>query len=474
MSVRLALFAVGGLALAVVLFFALGGAPQAAPPAMPTASVPAPKPSTGAGERTDAADATGEQSAAWAGHCDTLFGADVSEDCLVALDVRFLDSEPYQLPGLAMQAALVEVPDAPTWRELFTDPVATRERALEALSREECAREEGGISPELAEACGAAAIAHFAALKALCAKGPRLKFHLRRGLPEVLAELPATFKGERLGDLEDSDLYWRRRGQIEESYRWRAWAVTKCDRLPETVLDGVFADTPDLDALSRQHDPRNLIHKINDPLSSLRWPDPDYEANVATRRRAAPPTPRGAPPDTEFAAWVEAYRPFDVLEMPGDHDRWETYSCDWSAEQRYEAHRLMGIAARLGNQWAMTQYRTQRLRDLQYHIDLWATHRVLSEVQYAKYLKSPQSRVEAANGALSHAEDLGVRVDRERLLWLVGAASAAEAAWEADTLARWARGEAWQSADRAHEDAGDQERAAGAADENSKRPPKPH
>ena len=402
---------------------------------VPTASAPAPEPSTGAGTSADDAEAKGDRQATWAGHCDTLVGADVSEDCLAVLDARFLDGEPYQLPGLAMQAALVEVPDAPTWREIFADSLATRARALEMLSREECAREEGGISPELAQACGAAAIAHFAALKALCAKGPRLKFHLWRGLPEVLAELPATFKGERLGDLEDSDLYWRRRGQIEESYRWRAWAVTKCDRLPEAALDGVFADTPDLDELSRQHDPRDVIRKVNDPFASLRGPHADYEANVAARRRTAPPTPMTAPPDMDFAAQVEAYRPFDVLEMPGDHNRWETYSCDWSAEQRYEAHRLMGIAARLGNQWAMTQYRTQRLRDLQYHIDLWATHRVLSEVQYAKYLKSTERRAEAANGALRLADDLGVRVDRDRLLWLVGPASAREAAWEADTLA---------------------------------------
>ena len=461
MSMRLALFIIGGVALAVALFFALGGTRQVAAPVVPNASAPAPEPSTGAGTSADGADATGEQQAAWAGHCDTLFGADVSEDCLAALDARFLDGEPYQLPGLAMQAALVEVPDAPTWRELFADPLATRARALDALAREECVREKGGVSPELAEACGADAIAHFAALKALCAKGPRLKFHLRRGLPEVLAQMPATFEGftfghpfvatplledvpppvegARLHHLEDSDLYWRRRTEMEESYRWRAWAVTKCDRLPVGALDGVFPDTPDLRTLSRQHDPRAMIDKMHDPSApSLQWPHRDYEANVAARRRAAPATPRGTAPDAEFVAQVEVARPFDVLEVPGDHNRWETYSCDWSAEQRYEAHRLMGIAARLGNQWAMTQYRTQRLLDLRYRYDLREKHPVLWQVQSAKYHESPQRRAEAANLALSLAEELDMRIDRDRLLWLVGPASAAEADWEARAIEAFA------------------------------------
>ena len=485
MSVRLALFIVGGVALAVLLFFALGDTRRVEPTA-PAASLPAPESSTGAS--TEAVDATGDQQATWAGHCDTLIGADVSEDCLAALDARFLNSKPYQLPGLAMQAALVEVPDAPTWRELFADPLGTRARALEALSREECAREEGGISPELAEACGADAIAHFAALKALCAKGPRLKFHLRRGLPEVLAEMPATFEGfvfghvtfaiplpgapppepppvpERLHDIEDSDLYWRRRSEMEESYRWRAWAVTKCDRLPEGALDGVFADTPDLRALSHQHDPRAVIDKMRGPSSpSFQWqyrdyeanvaahpdglpdaaareaaPHWDYEANVAAHRRTAPATPRGSAPDAEFAARFEVSRPFDVLEVPGDHNRWETYSCDWSAEQRYEAHRLMGIAVRLGSQWAMTQYRTQRLLDLRYRYDLREQHPVLWQVQTAKYHESPQLRAKAADLALSLAEELDVRIDRDRLLWLVGPASAAEADWEARAIAAFA------------------------------------
>lgn len=330
MSARVVLLMVGGVALAVALYFVLGGTRQvAAPLLVPTASAPAPEPSTGAGPSADAADAERDQQATWAGHCDTLIGADVSEDCLAALDARFLDGEPYQLPGLAMQAALVEVPDAPTWREIFTDPLAMRAR--------------------------------------------------------------------------------------------------------------VFPDTPDLRTLFRQHDPRAMIDKMHDPSApSLQWPHRDYEANVAARRRAAPATPRGTAPDAEFVAQVEVARPFDVLEVPGDHNRWETYSCDWSAEQRYEAHRLMGIAARLGNQWAMTQYRTQRLLDLRYRYDLREKHPVPWQVQSAKYHESPQRRAEAANLALSLAEELDMRIDRDRLLWLVGPASAAEADWEARAIEAFA------------------------------------
>lgn len=97
----------------------------------------------------------------------------------------------------------------------------------------------------------------------------------------------------------------------------------------------------------------------------------------------------------------------------------------------------MGVAARLGNQWAMTQYRVWRLRDWTYRLALSETHPVLLEAQNAKFAPSTQRRVEAANAVLSLAKDKGVRVDQDRLLWLVGTASAQEAKWEAETIAIW-------------------------------------
>ena len=94
---------------------------------------------------------------------------------------------------------------------------------------------------------------------------------------------------------------------------------------------------------------------------------------------------------------------------------------------------------------------------------------MLRQVQSAKFARWTQHRVKAADAALSLAEDLGVRVDRDRLLWLVGPASARHAKWEAETIAQFERGEAWQLFDPES----DQEAADGADDADATSAPKP-
>ena len=232
---------------------------------------------------------------------------------LAVLDEYFLDRPVY--------STLLPVPDAPVWRDVFDDPAYARDGTLRSLTEANCDVANGEIRANLADVCDVRSMVEQAVLLRECSRNHDRVLgygHLDRELSKI----------ERI---VDNTVYWQRRNGIEEDVFRSAWLNEKCSAVPA----GAMA-----------------------PLDALRAPDVDgqvaYPTTVGERvsvlDRVAAATRLdhfGITADDIYLSHpphsFHPDRPLDDHEV--DH------------YMREEAKRLVEMAARLGDGWALSEFR---------------------------------------------------------------------------------------------------------------------
>lgn len=162
-----------------------------------------------------------------------LFSGDFEDDCMHALDLRYLDRPAtyYERPPI------FGIRDY-TWREVFEDPISNRAAVASALDRSECLVPEGDLAPRLHDACAAQAMATLSILHKAC--GQTLWQERLQGRHALDADLRQFYDVEiEVISPPSTDLidYYRRRDVVDNRWIRVAWQAQKCRSLPSAALD---------------------------------------------------------------------------------------------------------------------------------------------------------------------------------------------------------------------------------------------
>lgn len=296
--------------------------------------------------------------------------AKLTSDCIDTLDEFFMDSV---LPHWENRIdRLLHLGASPTFDRVFEDPSTNRSLALEALSREECRLEEGAIHSELHVNCNARAIASHALFVKYCMPsttnyrddwfGPMAGGFESEGLKEDrMSYYEYQLAGiERFQD-SDLDTYKQRRQRLKNRVLRSAWIETRCSKF-DSILSLPLNAWPSI----QQSTTAMYEEQFGNDL--LQW-----KPNVKIHFRR------------------------DILDE--------------------EYFRLLSIAARLGDSWAITEYYRQGTKDEEFLNSIEALRPWLPHLRRATLTSVPKTEILTdAIRAVVLADQDGLKVDRKLLV----------------------------------------------------------
>lgn len=299
--------------------------------------------------------------------------AELTSECIDVLDEFFIDSV---LPHWqSWKDSLVHLGEPPTFERVFGDPSANRSLAMEALGREDCRLEHGAIHLNLKASCNAEAIASHALFTKYCMPSTSNYrddwFGLGVGgseLPELGEHTTSYYKSQQLQiessrDL-DLDQYEQQKQRLKNMVLRSAWIESQCSKVD-----------------SRLSQPLNI------------WPS--IQQSV-------------------MAEYAEQFSDNLLQWEPGVKIRFhrEILIDEYS--------RLLSIAARLGDDWAVTEYYRQRKRDEEFLTSIEETRPWLPCLHRATLPGTPKAKVlEDAIRAVTLADRDGLEIDRKLLVHAV-------------------------------------------------------
>lgn len=227
---------------------------------------------------------------------------ETSDGCFSALDEYFMDS-PLPMFG-SVRDRLLHVESQLTFRRIFADPFTDRENSITALKNEKCRLERGAIHPELKTECHATAIANHALFNNYC--GYFFGATFQSDWFEPMHPIKGiTFYQRELNQLEslhweNLDDYHASIGELDEDMYREAWLYQKCTRFGSEV--------------------RQPLHN---------WPSIIQSNEKYVSKYYADGTMH----------WSQKAREYFLIGVLSD-----------------EYERLLAIAARLGDEWAMVTH----------------------------------------------------------------------------------------------------------------------
>ena len=294
--------------------------------------------------------------------------AELTSECIDALDEFFIDSE---LPHWENRIArLLHLGAPPTFDRVFEDPSTNRSLTLEALSREECRLEEGGIHPDLHINCNAKAIASHALFIKYCMPSTT------NYRDDWFGPMPGGFEGlteDRISYYEDEqtqieairdlnpDAYVQRRQRLKNRVLRSAWIETRCSK-----FDSI----------------------LSQPLNV--WPS----IQRSTKAMYA----------EQFGNDLLQWKPRVKI-----HFRREILD--------EEYFRLLSIAARLGDSWAITEYYRRGTKDEEFLNSIEELRPWLPYLRRATLISVPKTKLLTdAIRAIVLADQDGLEIDRKLLV----------------------------------------------------------
>lgn len=294
--------------------------------------------------------------------------AELTSDCIDALDELFTYSE---LPHWENRIdRLLHLGAPPSFDRVFEEPNTNRSLALEALSKEECRLEEGAIHSELHVNCNAEAIASHALFIKYCMPsttnyrddwfGPMVVGY------DVLTEDRMSYYEYQLTQIEhirdlDLDTYKQRRQRLKNRVLRSAWIEAQCSKFDSS---------------------------LSQPLNG--WPSDQQSAMAEYMEQFG----------EDLLQWEPSAKILFQREILND-----------------EYSRLLSIAARLGDDWAVTEYYRRGKKDEEFLTSIEETRPWLPYLYRATLPGTPKTKVLAdAIRAVILADRDGLEIDRNLLV----------------------------------------------------------
>lgn len=294
--------------------------------------------------------------------------AELTSDCIDALDEFFMDSVLPHWESRIDRLLLLGTP--PTFNKVFEDPSTNRSLTLEALSREECRLEEGSIHPELHVNCNAKAIASHALFIKYCMPSTSNYrddwFGPMPGGFEGLTDDRMSYYEYELAGIErfrglDPDTYKQRRQRLKNKVLRSAWIEAQCSKFDSSLYQPLNGWPSVQQSAMAEH-----VEQFGDDL--LQW---------------------------EPSARIQFQR--EILD--------DEYS------------RLLSISARLGDEWAVTEYYRRGKKDEEFLTSIEETHPWLPYLRRATLTSVPKTELLTdAIRAVVLAGQEGLKIDRKLLV----------------------------------------------------------
>lgn len=295
--------------------------------------------------------------------------AELTIECKDALDEYFKDSV---LPEVEnWLGSLLHLGMPPTFKRVFENPSVNRSLTMAALARKECLLEHGAIHEELQSNCNAEAIASHALFTKYC-KPSSTTFQedwFGSWYSSEWESAPASYYDARLHWIEsrrdlDLEIYEQRKETLTRNVLRSAWLETKCSAFDSKVTQ-----------------PLNIWPSIQRSVLT------DYEDQHGDR----------------LSQWTEAQE----LEFQRE-----------VLDKEYL--RLLSVAARLGDDWAIVEYHRRGTKDQAFVDSLDELRPWHSSLRRATF--TGVSRVQLLTDAISAvvlAEYVGKEIDKELLIHAV-------------------------------------------------------